>query len=235
MIHFGFSYIGLAFLLMLFIPNILWTKHKPKDYEKYVGNENKILLFLERIGEILVCCISLIFSDFNLRELNLWSLWLGFAVVLMILYELYWIRYFRSKREMADFYSSFLGIPVAGASLPVAAFFLLGIYGSNALMCFATIALGIGHIGIHLSHSREVSGCKKKKGFIRRTLQILLIIIFVIIFGLITAIIGIRNYNAIRGCVHSANGIEVDREAHCTGQAASGGNVGICKQDFKQA
>ena len=45
MIHFGFSYIGLIFLLMLFIPNMLWTKHKPKDYVKYVGNENKIKEF----------------------------------------------------------------------------------------------------------------------------------------------------------------------------------------------
>lgn len=44
MIHFGFSYIGLIFLLMLFIPNIIWTRCKPKDYEKYVINENKILL-----------------------------------------------------------------------------------------------------------------------------------------------------------------------------------------------
>ena len=29
--HFGFSYIGLIFLLMLFIPNFFWTKNKPKD------------------------------------------------------------------------------------------------------------------------------------------------------------------------------------------------------------
>ena len=42
MIHFGFSYMGLIFLLMLFIPNIIWTKHKPKDYEQYVVNENKL-------------------------------------------------------------------------------------------------------------------------------------------------------------------------------------------------
>ncbi len=157
MIHFGFSYIGLVFLLMLFIPNIFWTKHKPKDYEKYVGNENKILLFLERIGEMLVCVVSLIFSDFNLRKLNLWSVWLALSVLAMLLYEGYWIRYFHSKQEMTDFYSSFLGIPVAGASLPVAAFFLLGIYGANLLMLLATVVLGIGHIGIHLSHKREVS------------------------------------------------------------------------------
>lgn len=24
--------------------NIIWTKHKPKDYEKYVVNENKVFL-----------------------------------------------------------------------------------------------------------------------------------------------------------------------------------------------
>lgn len=44
MIRFGFSYIGLIFLLMLFFSNIIWTKHKPKDYEKYVVNENKVFL-----------------------------------------------------------------------------------------------------------------------------------------------------------------------------------------------
>lgn len=62
MFHFGFSYMGLIFLVMLFIPNMLWTKHKPKGYEKYFGNENKILLLFERTGEVLVSCISLIFT-----------------------------------------------------------------------------------------------------------------------------------------------------------------------------
>ena len=28
-IHFGFSYIGLIFLLMLMLPNIIWSKNKP--------------------------------------------------------------------------------------------------------------------------------------------------------------------------------------------------------------
>lgn len=35
-IHFGFSYIGLIFLLMLMLPNIIWSKNKPKGYDKYV-------------------------------------------------------------------------------------------------------------------------------------------------------------------------------------------------------
>ena len=157
MFHFGFSYMGLIFLIMLFIPNIIWTKHKPKDYEKYVGNENKILLLFERVGEVLVSCISLIFSDFNPGGLSPWLVWLVLATSAMLLYEGYWIRYFHSRQEMTDFYSSFFGIPVAGASLPVAAFFFLGIYGGNFLLILATVVLGIGHIGIHLAHRREAA------------------------------------------------------------------------------
>ena len=59
-IHFGFSYIGFIFLLMLMIPNIIWSKNQPKDYDKYVKNENKVLLLFERIGEMLVTCLYLI-------------------------------------------------------------------------------------------------------------------------------------------------------------------------------
>ncbi len=57
---------------------------------------------------------------------------------------------------MADFYSSLLGIPVAGAALPVAVFFLLGIYGKVIWMLIATVILGIGHIGIHLQHKKLI-------------------------------------------------------------------------------
>ncbi len=152
----GLSYVGLIYLVMLFVPNIIWTKHQPKDYEKYVGNENKLLLALERVGEVLTSGIALVFSDFNIRQWNWWCLWLVVSFALMVLYEVFWVRYFRSQKEMSDFYSSILKIPVAGATLPVVAFFLLGIYGSNFLMILSSVILGIGHIGIHLAHAREV-------------------------------------------------------------------------------
>ena len=74
----------------------------------------------------------------------------------MILYEIYWIRYFKSEKTMQDMYSSILGIPVAGATLPVIAFFLLGIYGKNIPLIVSVIILGIGHIGIHLEHKKEI-------------------------------------------------------------------------------
>ena len=41
--HFGFSYVGFTFLVMLMVPNLIWTKNQPKDYEKYAAGENVIL------------------------------------------------------------------------------------------------------------------------------------------------------------------------------------------------
>ena len=71
-------------------------------------------------------------------------------------YEIYWIKYFKSKKTMQDFYSSLLGIPVAGASLPVIAFLLLAVYGKSIPLLIAVVILGIGHIGIHINHKKEL-------------------------------------------------------------------------------
>lgn len=87
------------------------------------------------MGEISVTCLSLIFRDFNINEISGWTVILLIAFVLMVLYEVYWIRYFRSAKTMKDMYSSLLGIPVAGATLPVCAFCLLSIYGKTRFIC----------------------------------------------------------------------------------------------------
>lgn len=152
--HLGFSYTGLLFMFMLFIPNLIWTNKQPQGYS--AENENKLLVVLERVGEVLTTCFALIFSDFNLQGVSKWSMWLAAAFALMIMYEIWWIRYFKSERKLADFYSSFLSVPVAGATLPVVAFFLLGIYGKVIWMMIASLILGIGHIGIHLQHRKEI-------------------------------------------------------------------------------
>ena len=82
---FGFSYIGLIWLLMLLIPNFIWTKNQPKDYEKYAAKENKVLLALERSGEFIVTPIALIFSDFNFKGWNFWLAVLGISFLCMVL------------------------------------------------------------------------------------------------------------------------------------------------------
>lgn len=208
MFHFGFSYIGLIWLFMLFIPNIIWTKHKPKDYDQYVQNENKFLQALERIGEVLVCCFVLIFSDFNIRFDSVWCLWLLLSFLLMLLYEINWIRYFRSEKNMSDFYRSILGIPVAGATLPVCAFFCLGVYGCNIFLIVSTILLGIGHIGIHLNHRKEITGDAKKKNLFLRIIKYLVSAVFVVLLSLGIAVIGCRNFNYIASYISVDQGVD---------------------------
>lgn len=152
--HFGFSYVGFVFMLMLIVPNLIWTKYQSKEYD--FKDENKVLLVFERVGQVGVTGAALVFSDFNIHGWSVWSFWLIAAFVLMILYECWWIRYFKSNRTWKDFYSNFYGIPVAGATLPVVAFFFLGIYGRVIWLIVSVIIFGIGHIGIHLQHRREM-------------------------------------------------------------------------------
>ena len=152
--HLGFSYVGLVFLLMLTIPNLIWTKHQPKGYDNSI--EHKVLLTFERVGQVCVTCMALFFSDYNIQGWSAWTIWLIAAAVLMTLYECWWIRYFKSEMTLKDFYSSFCGVPVAGATLPVVAFFLLGVYGKVIWLMISVVILGIGHIGIHLQHRKEI-------------------------------------------------------------------------------
>ncbi|MCQ1529960.1 hypothetical protein [Lutispora saccharofermentans] len=152
--HLGFSYVGLIYLLMLFIPNIIWSKNKPIDYSG--ASENKILLLFERVGQVCCTCSALIFIDFNIASFSAWSLWLAASFLLMILYEVCWIRYFTDEHTEENFYRSFYGIPVPLASLPVAAFLLLGIYGKVIWMIASAVIIGIGHIGIHIQHLKAI-------------------------------------------------------------------------------
>lgn len=138
---------------MLFVPNIIWAKNKPEDYGTYSKDENRTLSLIERIGQVLVVC-SLFFAD-NI-SFTPWILMLVLVFIFMMLYELYWIKYFRSPKTMKDMYSDFLGIPVAGATLPVLAFLFLGIYEMNPFLIFAVLVLAIGHIGIHLNYEKRV-------------------------------------------------------------------------------
>jgi len=194
MFHFGFSYVGLIYLLMLFIPNAIWTKNQPKEYEKYAKGENKVLQILEKIGEVLVCVFVLIFSDFNIRFTSVWSLWLLLSFVLMLLYEIYWVQYFRSEKNMSDFYRSILGIPVAGATLPVCTFFLLGVYGCNVFLMISTVLLGIGHMGIHFGHYKKIAQVKRKS-LLLRIAKWLMLIILLLLVGIAIVIVGCRNLN----------------------------------------
>lgn len=207
MIHFGFSYVGLLYLIMLFTPNIFWAKYQPEGYEEVAKKENKFLQILERFGEIMNTMLVLIFADFNPRK-TYWSIWLVVSFLCMLLYEAYWIRYFKSERTLKDQYSSICKIPVAGATLPVIAFLLLGIYGNNILLIVSTVLLGIGHIGIHLNHYKEIGIEKKKTFWLWKLCKGICLTVLCICLLVISVIIGIRNVRGISGLKNMVHGVD---------------------------
>lgn len=108
---------------------------------------------IERIGEVLTSCFALIsFQKISYHSI----LFFVVSVIALVLYECYWVRYFRSPKTLKDFYSSYLGMPLAGATYPIIAFLCLGISLQNIVLIISTMFLGIGHIGIHYQHLREL-------------------------------------------------------------------------------
>ena len=221
----GFSYVGVIFLVMLFVPNIIWTKNKPEGYEESSKKENKFLLALERIGEVMACSIVAI-ADCNVRIHSIWLGWLMLAALLMILYEGYWICYFNSPKTLADMYSSFAGFPVAGASLPVVALLFLGIYACSLWIIVTSLILGIGHVGIHLAHRKEALGSAKgngdkkpKKNKVFRIVKGVLVALMAILILELTVVIGVRNVNCIRCFIDTSKWIDEETYVEINGQS----------------
>ena len=152
---FGFNYVGLLFWLAIQIPNIMWARHKPFGYDP-IG-ENRVFLVLERMGQVICTASILILTNTIPTGWNAWLSWFICAVALMLVYEAYWVRYFRGDRSLDTFYRRFLGVPLPGATLPVVAFLFLGIYGRLLPLIIGTIILGIGHIGIHQQHFAKLN------------------------------------------------------------------------------
>ena len=57
---------------------------------------------------------------------------------------------------MKDFYCSFLGVPVAGATLPLLDLLFLAIYGRITFLFASVIILGVGNIVINLNVRRDI-------------------------------------------------------------------------------
>lgn len=152
----GFSLVGVAFLLMLFVPNVRWARSQPTGYEELQSRESRPLLVFERVGQILSTCTAVAFTCPQGYSFP-WLILLAAAFALMALYEVAWVRYFRGGGTLVGMYQPLGPIPVPIASLPVAALVLPGVWYLSPVTVASVVILGIGHIGIHLGHLRELS------------------------------------------------------------------------------
>lgn len=125
-------------MLCLQIPNIIWARNQPAGYDP--SGEPKVLRLIEGIGQVLCTATILLFANTMPSRVAAasstpwtpWNPWIGWffaAILLMVIYEYFWVRYFTGRRTLHDFYRPLLGVPAPGATLPVVAFLLLGIEG----------------------------------------------------------------------------------------------------------
>lgn len=153
----GFSVIGLGMLVMLLVPNILWARKAPRGYVVAARGERRSLKVLERTGQVAVSASAVMFTcpqGFSLP----WLLWLVPALASMVAYEAAWVRHLGGTPTIRTMYQPLGPIPMPLATLPVAAFALYGIWQQSPVTLIATGLLGLGHIGIHLDHLRELGG-----------------------------------------------------------------------------
>ena len=127
---------------------------KPKDYT--AERENRWLQTCEQLGQVLTTIALLIDGNLNWHGWSNRCWWLILASCFIFLYEWFWVRYFRSDRNLIDFYRPLVGVRVPGATFPILSFLCLALYGRALVLGFATFLLGVGHIGIHLSHEQEL-------------------------------------------------------------------------------
>lgn len=152
--NFSFSSLGVLFLLLVLIPNACWCFKKPKD--DTAERENRWLQTCEQLGQVLTTIALLIDGNLNWHGWSNRCWWLILASCFIFLYEWFWVRYFRSDRNLIDFYRPLVGVRVPGATFPILSFLCLALYGRALVLGFATFLLGVGHIGIHLSHEQEI-------------------------------------------------------------------------------
>ena len=152
----GFSWLGLVFLVGLFAPNIAWGRSVPEGYKELSARESRVLLGFERVGQVLTTCCGLVFVRATATTAS--TVLLALATACMVLYEAAWTRYFARGRTIELMHRPLLGVPLPLATLPVAAFVLLGLGVASPALVVSAVILGIGHIGIHAGHVREMQG-----------------------------------------------------------------------------
>ena len=145
---FAFSPLGAAYLAMLLCPNLLWARAHTATPDRAAPDENRLLLTLERVGQASTT-IAVLFVPAGPSPGPTRLACLGASLLAMVLYEVSWLRYFRTDRTDASLYRSLGPVPLPLAILPVVGLLLLAVYELHLLLVGTVVVLGVGHVGVH--------------------------------------------------------------------------------------
>ncbi|MCT2225534.1 hypothetical protein [Microbacterium paraoxydans] len=145
----GFSLLGLAVSLAIFLPNLLLIPFPPRPKLESPAVP-RVLLVLERAGQALCMTVPAITATGPI----VWG-WAVPVALAVLAYGALWIRYLRRGRSGSALFDTVLGIPVPMALAPVAAFLGTAAWLQNPWIALAAVVLAVGHIPTSLLAARE--------------------------------------------------------------------------------
>lgn len=143
--RFGFSWIGVVFLAVFFLPDMICTAKMQTAYSP----ESTTMRFagMERLGIILVCAAAITCAPLQPSTWNPRCWLLIGAAAIGVAYLIWWFRKVAKKRtEKNETFSG--GVPLPGALAATCAFLLLGFYAQDLLLLVCTLFFAIGDIGV---------------------------------------------------------------------------------------
>ncbi|MEV8172773.1 hypothetical protein [Microbacterium sp. NPDC077486] len=144
----GFSLLGLAVSLAIFLPNLLLIPFPPRPKLESPAVP-RVLLVFERAGQALCMTVPAITAAGPIA----WG-WAVPVGVSVLAYWVLWIRYLRRGRPASALFDTVFGIPVPMALAPVAAFLGTAAWLQNPWIALAAVILAIGHIPTSLLAAR---------------------------------------------------------------------------------
>lgn len=166
--RFGFSWLGVAFVVTLFVPDIVWARNRPGGPEPQATSS--MALGLERLGQILVCAALITCEPLQIGAFDPASWLVVGAAALMAAYEVWWAKYFRKHRNEPGFFGGSLYIPIGGALLSITSLLLLGIYARDLLSIAAVAVLGIGRVAVDQEHRKQARMHREEEEDLQRRL-----------------------------------------------------------------
>ena len=157
----GFSALGLALSLVIFVPSLLLLRFPPRPGLP-TGVVPRALEMLERAGQALCVTVPAITVGSSVR----WW-WLVPVVVFVAAYWILWGRFFVTGRPLSSLFGPVWGVPVPMALLPVAAFLAGAVWLANPWVALSAAVLAAGHIPSSLimrRRTRSVTGRSLPRG-----------------------------------------------------------------------
>ncbi|WP_367925120.1 hypothetical protein [uncultured Ruthenibacterium sp.] len=149
------SLMGALFALGALVPSFLLVFFPPRKRPGQLPTMEGPLTAMEyagRAGCLLVCCFS---GDIFTPHFGL-LFWC--SLVLLVLYWLMWVRFFKGGRDFRLLYAPVGPIPIPMALLPLCLFWVMALWGRSIGLALVTLVLALGHVPSSWRIARALNG-----------------------------------------------------------------------------